>query len=249
MSDPVRALIVGQVATDESDDDVTSVSAAAFPRAQLRSRFGSILLGSDATDVDPPLARLLAHNCAVHLVPGGSLAVSVTPEAFADDLRSCGFERVGGTDRRSFWRRTDRRTIHDVTADARLRLHRVSPDELRTEQAAEPVVVIDLRIPEDRRRHGAIPGSIPIPRSVLEWRADPTSGYSHDRLGDFSARVVVVCNEGYSSSIAAASLLDLGYERATDLIGGVLGWSRAGLPLTAAADDDEIFEGPVEGGH
>ena len=247
--DTARALIVGQVATDESAEDVVAISADAFPRAQLRLRFGSILLGSDATAVDPPLARLLAHNCAVHLVPGGSLAVSVTPDAFADDLRTCGFDHVGGTDRRTFWRRTTRRTVHDLTADARLRLDRITPDQLRAEQAAGSVVVVDLRIPEDRRRHGTIPGSVPIPRSVLEWRADPASGYSHERLGDFSARVVVVCNEGYSSSIAAASLLDLGYARATDLIGGVLAWSRAGLALEAAvAGDDELFEGPVEDG-
>ena len=253
MSDPTRALIVGQVATDESPDDVESISASAFPRAQLRTRFGSILLGSDATPADPALARLLAHNCAVHLIPGGSLAVSITDAGFADDLAACGFDRVGGSGERTFWRRTDRRTVHDITAAARLRLDRLTPEALaEMVEVAEDdsVVIVDLRIPEDRRRHGVIPGSVPIPRSVLEWRADPTSGYPHERLGDLDAVVVMVCNEGYSSSIAAANLLDLGYSQATDLMGGVLAWTTAGLP-TVDADiaDDELFLGPVEQQH
>ncbi|MEM7288067.1 MAG: rhodanese-like domain-containing protein [Actinomycetota bacterium] len=250
MTDLPRALIVGQVATDEPQDDVETVSAGAFPRAQLRARFGSILLGSDATTDDPGRSRLLAHNCAVHLVPGGSLAVSVTPSGFAADLAACGFDRVGGTGDRTFWRRTERRTVHDITAAARLRLERLSPEALAPSLNDADVVVVDLRIPEDRRRHGVIPGSVPIPRSVLEWRADPTSGYPHDRLGDLDARVVLACNEGYSSSIAAANLLDLGYRRATDLIGGVLGWTLAGLPtVDAEGDDDELFLGPVEDRH
>lgn len=247
MTEPTRALIVGQVATDESPEDVEAISAAAFPRAQLRTRFGSILLGSDATPHEPALARLLAHNCAVHLVPGGSLAVSVTRQGFADDLAACGFDQLGGSGERTFWRRTDRRTVHDITAAARLRLDRLTPETLADIADDDSVVIVDLRIPEDRRRHGVIPGSVPIPRSVLEWRADPTSGYPHDRLGDLDAVVVMVCNEGYSSSIAAANLLDLGYRRATDLIGGLLGWTTAGLPtIDADVADDELFLGPVE---
>ena len=185
MSEPTRALIVGQVATDESPDDVEAISATAFPRAQLRTRFGSILLGSDATPDDPARSRLLAHNCAVHLVPGGSLAVSITHQGFADDLAACGFDQVGGSGERTFWRRTDRRTVHDITAAARLRLDRLTPEALAdmADMADDAVVIIDLRIPEDRRRHGVIPGSVAIPRSVLEWRADPTSGYPHERRG------------------------------------------------------------------
>ena len=247
MTDPVRALIVGQVATDESPDDIEAISATAFPRAQLRARFGSILLGSDAAPQAPALSRLVAHNCAVHLVPGGSLAVSVTPAGFAADLTACGFEQVGGSGDRTFWRRTDRTTVHDITAAARMRLDRLNPEELAVALEQHDAVVVDLRIPEDRRRHGVIPGSVAIPRSVLEWRADPTSGYPHEQLGDLDARIVTVCNEGYSSSIAAASLVDLGYRRATDLIGGVLGWTLAGLPTLAADQaDDELFLGPVE---
>ncbi len=247
MSEPTRALIVGQVATDESPDDVEAISAATFPRAQLRARFGSILLGSDATPDDPAHSRLLAHNCAVHLVPGGSLAVSITREGFADDLAACGFDQVGGSGERTFWKRTDRRTVHDITAAARLRLDRLTPERLADLAGDDSIVIVDLRIPEDRRRHGVIPGSVPIPRSVLEWRADPTSGYPHERLGNLDALVVTVCNEGYSSSIAAANLLDLGYRRATDLIGGVLGWTTVGLPtIDAEVADDELFLGPVE---
>ncbi|MGI9621461.1 MAG: rhodanese-like domain-containing protein [Acidimicrobiales bacterium] len=246
--DNARALIVGAVATDESAAEVDSISARAFPRSQIRGRFGSILLGSDVIDTPDALRRLLAHNCAVHLEPGGSLAVSVTTAAFAADLAECGFERTAKSGDRSFWRRTERYTIHDVTAEARSSLDRITTAELAgLLQRREPATVIDIRIPDDRRLHGVIPGSVPIPRTVLEWRADPTSGYSHPALGAFHQPVVVVCNEGYSSSIAAAALKDLGYTESTDLIGGVVAWAADAHPVDPAPPQAaELFIGPVE---
>jgi rhodanese-related sulfurtransferase len=244
---PPRSLLVGAVATEDDAARVETVAAAAFPRSQLRRQYSSILLGSDtATGTDAAL-RLLAHNCAVHLVPGGTLAVSSSNEQLEAHLAACGFHEIGRAGSRTMWRRTERRTIHDLTADARQRLTRVTPTELFDRLGRGDAIVVDLRIPEDRRRHGVIEGSVAVPRTVLEWRADPTSGYTNEAFGSFDAGLVVVCNEGYSSSIAAATLVDLGYQRATDLIGGMLAWTDAGFAVTAPAPTDEgAFEGPVE---
>lgn len=244
-----RELVVGPVATEESAADVDMVAAASFLRAQLVGRYESILLGTDATRGSGPALRLLAHNCAVHLVPGGSLAVSDTNDTISKHLNACGFERLGGSGPRSFWRRTSRRTIHDVTAEARGRLDRVTPHELARRLASGDVTVVDLRIPADRLRHGVIAGSVGIPRTVLEWRADPTSGYSNAAFRSFDQAIVVVCNEGYSSSIAAAGLIDLGYNSATDLVGGMVAWVGDGHHVaTPAPSDETTFEGPVESG-
>lgn len=242
-----RALIVGAVATDDPVEHIETVSAAAFPRLQIRGTFASVLLGRDAVTGAAALQRLVAHNCAVHLAPGGSLAVNHTTPEFAAHLEVCGFTQVAGSGGRTFWRRTERRTVNDIVAEARSRLDRLSAPALQRILPSPDTVVVDVRIPDDRRLHGVIPGSLPIPRSTLEWRADPTSGYAHDGLGDFDARVVLVCNEGYSSSIAAATLQDLGYHRATDLVGGMVAWNDAGMPVVSSpAAADDVFAGPVE---
>lgn len=241
-----RELIVGSVASEESSLDVDRVSASTFPRAQLTGQYGSILLGADATLGSNDALRLLAHNCAVHLVPGGSLAISNTNDVVATHLQACGFERLGGAGPRSFWRRTQRRTIHDLTAEARARLSRVTPHELARRLVDHDVTVVDLRIPADRVRHGVIAASVGVPRTVLEWRADPTSGYSNEAFRSFDQEIVVVCNEGYNSSLAAAALVELGYEGATDLIGGMVGWIADGHAVQAPDGGDETtFEGPV----
>jgi rhodanese-related sulfurtransferase len=115
-------------------------------------------------------------------------------------------------------------------AAARARLDRVAPERL-SELGAEALVV-DIRPSADRSAEGSIPGSVPIERNVLEWRLDPSSLHRIDdpRLGH-DAVVVLVCNEGYASSLAAASLQELGLRRATDLIGGHRAWVAAGLPV------------------
>ncbi len=236
-----RVLLVGSVASDQPD--ARTVPAAAFPRAQLRGRFGTIVLGSEALDVADEWQRLIAHNCAAHLTPGGTLAVSRTTESFADHLAACGFQPVDGAGPRTSWRRTRRRTIHDVMADARDRLERVGASELAASLDTGDVVVVDIRIPEDRQRYGVIEGSVPVARTTLEWRADPASGYSHQALGDPS-QIVVVCNEGYSSTLAAVALQDLGFAQATDLVGGMVAWLGDGYRVVPASGDDE---GPVLG--
>jgi rhodanese-related sulfurtransferase len=133
----------------------------------------------------------------------------------------------------SVYRRVDRprRTnIHDVLALSR-DCPSLTVDELTAQMAINEVVVLDTRTPSDRAARGHIPGAIHAPSSVLEWRVDPASGYQDPRIVDFDQHLVVVCNEGYSSSVAAASLRRLGFWRARDLHGGMGAWIAAGLPL------------------
>src|SRR5918995_6684203 len=119
-----------------------------------------------------------------------------------------------------------RRTIADLLADARSRIApRPTPAEVSTAMAAGALVV-DLRSDDERRRDGVIPGSLHVPRSVLEWRADPDSPWRNPVLADLERQVILVCAHGYSSSLAAASLRELGFERATDLEGGFEAWRQ-----------------------
>jgi rhodanese-related sulfurtransferase len=112
-----------------------------------------------------------------------------------------------------------------MLADARSRIVRYTPAEAA---AADHVLLVDLRSVDERERGGVIPGSRHVPRSVLEWRADPTSE-SHDPALA-GRRLVLVCTQGYSSSLAAASLVELGVD-AGDLDGGFEAWVAAGLPV------------------
>ena len=117
-------------------------------------------------------------------------------------------------------------SIDELLDAARARIDRVEPDDLAAEQAAGALVV-DIRPVEQRQRDGELPGAVQIDRNVLEWRLDPASehriaGTAYDR------RVILVCNEGYASSLAAATLRDLGLERAADLAGGYQAWMAAG---------------------
>jgi len=123
-----------------------------------------------------------------------------------------------------------RTTIDDVLAAARARFRRVTPSEVEAAQT-EGAIVVDTRCEADRERVGVIPGSIPIQRTVLEWRADPDSPWKDARSADLEARLILVCNDGFSSSLAAASLLDLGFENVTDVEGGANAWAAASLPL------------------
>ena len=92
-------------------------------------------------------------------------------------------------------------------------------------------VLVDIRSDSQRARDGAVPGAVPIARNVLEWRCDPASPYRDERVSDPEQRLIVMCDEGYQSSLAAAALQELGHERATDLAGGFQAWRAAGLPV------------------
>ena len=126
-----------------------------------------------------------------------------------------------------------RLTIGELLATARARLDRVQPEHVREEIAAG-ALLIDTRSADERAGAGCIPGCFHVPLSVLFWRLDPTSGYDDPRLSDPLRRVIVICADGYSSSLAAATLRELGFGRATDVIGGFNGWVAAGLPVEPA---------------
>ena len=111
-------------------------------------------------------------------------------------------------------------TIDEVLAAAQARISpRVAPAELASVMA-RGVLVVDIRPVDQRRRDGELPGAVVIDRNVLEWRLDPASPHRIAEVGDHEREIVVVCNEGYSSSLAAVSLRDIGLVRATDLVGG-----------------------------
>ena len=120
--------------------------------------------------------------------------------------------------------------ITEVLEQARRRLKRVTPEQAAAERATGALLV-DTRTAQQRDRDGAIPGALAIDRSVLEWRLDPTSPSRIPEAKDQLVRVILVCAEGYSSSLAAASLQDLGLVNATDVIGGFEAWKAAGLPV------------------
>ena len=120
------------------------------------------------------------------------------------------------------------RTIADVLGEARARLRRLTPSEARDAVAAGAVLV-DIRPERQRAAEGEIPGALIIERNVLEWRFDPASD-ARLPIASYDLQVIVVCSEGYTSSLAAAALQDLGVHRATDLTGGFQAWRAAGLP-------------------
>lgn len=124
-------------------------------------------------------------------------------------------------------------TIDDVLADARRRITRLDPRQA-LEAMEAGALLVDIRPHVNRHAEGEIPGALVIDRNVLEWRLDPASE-ARLPIASYDAWVVVVCNEGYASSLAAASLQQLGVERATDLDGGYRAWRAQGLPTTVAA--------------
>ena len=123
-----------------------------------------------------------------------------------------------------------RKSAADLLAEARARIGRLEPREPHA-ALADGAILVDTRDNDDRRAEGVIPGSIHVPLSVLEWRADPASEAHDPRLGGLDRRLVIVCNDGFSSSLAAARLHELGFADAADLAGGFRAWKAAGLPV------------------
>jgi rhodanese-related sulfurtransferase len=120
-------------------------------------------------------------------------------------------------------------SIDEILAAARARLTRLRPEAAyRAAQAG--ALLIDIRPAGQRAAEGEIPGATIIERNVLEWRFDPACSAALP-VASYDLQVIVFCSEGYTSSLAAASLLDLGVHRATDLDGGFLAWQAAGLPV------------------
>ena len=123
-----------------------------------------------------------------------------------------------------------RTTIAELLADARRRLTRLDPATARQAMRAG-AVLIDIRSDSQIARDGSIAGALVIPRNILEWRLDPASQHRHPRAPQLDDHIILLCDEGYQSSLAAATLQQLGFARATDVEGGFQAWRAAGLPV------------------
>lgn len=126
------------------------------------------------------------------------------------------------------------KTAAQLLADARERLERVTPRQAFA--AAEAgALLVDIRLSEERLVQGTIPGALVISRNHLEWRLDPTCDARIPQTSGYDRHIIVFCVEGYTSSLAAATLQDMGLVNATDLDGGFMAWVRAGLPTEQPA--------------
>ncbi len=121
-------------------------------------------------------------------------------------------------------------SLDRLVEEAAARITRLEPREAASAAAAGGVI-IDIRSPDTRQLHGVIPGSLHIPRTVLEWRVARDSPWRNSYLGGVDQRLILVCDHGYSSILAAASLVELGFHRASDVIGGFVAWKLIGLPV------------------
>jgi MFS family permease len=130
--------------------------------------------------------------------------------------------------------RWPRQSIEDRLRRVHALIRRLEPAQA-LEAAAKGAVIVDLRSSDERERAGIIPGSIHIPRSVLEWRLDPDSPHCNPAVADLGRELILFCADGFSSSLAVLSLKQLGFARVGDVVGGFNGWAAAGLPTRAAA--------------
>jgi rhodanese-related sulfurtransferase len=122
-------------------------------------------------------------------------------------------------------------SIELVLSAARDRLRRLSPDEAYEEMANTEAILVDIRPESQRATEGSIAGALIVERNVLEWRFDPASNTRLPIATDHDIQVIVFCSEGYTSSLAAAALQELGLWRATDMVGGFHAWRASGLPI------------------
>ena len=129
---------------------------------------------------------------------------------------------------------TKRKTIGELLAQSREGLVRVDPHEARA-AIGRGALMIDIRTESQRAADGIVPDAIWFARNVLEWRCDPSCEAYDDRVGGLERRVIVMCDAGYQSSLAAVTLQQLGFSGATDLVGGFQAWRAAGLPVIPAA--------------
>lgn len=125
--------------------------------------------------------------------------------------------------------------VDSLLESARSGLRRLTPAEAERARQEEGALLVDIRYEALRRRDGTIPGALIVERNELEWRLDPTCPHRSPEATSLDLPVVVVCNEGYASSLAAVSLQELGLHRATDLDGGFQAWRAAGLPVSPPA--------------
>jgi rhodanese-related sulfurtransferase len=123
---------------------------------------------------------------------------------------------------------TARRTLDDLLDAARARIRRFDPAAALA-AVESGALLIDIRSDVDRERDGIVPGSLHIPRTVLEWRLDPDSDWRNPHVGGLDQEIILICDHGCSSVLAAATLVELGFARSGDVVGGFAAWSDAGL--------------------
>ncbi|HEX6299366.1 MAG TPA: rhodanese-like domain-containing protein [Acidimicrobiia bacterium] len=130
------------------------------------------------------------------------------------------------------------KSVLEMWAAANEQIELVSPKELAEELASGEILLLDVRLPVEIERRGSIGGSVPIPRQVVEWWADPQSPYfrSDGVFGDFGRRTVTFCDGGGNGAFTAVALQELGYRNVATLEGGFYGWVGAGLPITKPED-------------
>ncbi|MEV5412781.1 rhodanese-like domain-containing protein [Thermopolyspora sp. NPDC052614] len=123
------------------------------------------------------------------------------------------------------------RAIDEILAEKRALLRRLPPAEAYA-RSQDGALIVDIRPAAQRAAEGEVPGALVIERNVLEWRFDPAGEARLPQATGYDVEVIVICSEGYTSSLAAASLHELGLTRSTDVIGGFQAWRAAGLPTT-----------------
>ena len=126
-----------------------------------------------------------------------------------------------------------RRSIDEVLAEARRHISRLSPHEAAAAQTAGSVIV-DTRDGGDRSAEGEIPGALTVPLSVLPWRLDPRSAMRAPGATGVDQSIILVCNDGFSSSLAGEWLVRIGFRDVSDVVGGFRAWAAAGLPVIGA---------------
>lgn len=140
----------------------------------------------------------------------------------------------------------DRRlTLDELVRQARARIRRLEPTDAHR-AAAHGALIVDIRAATDRVRDGIVPGSLHVPRTVLEWRLDPDSAHRTPYVGGLDDELLLLCDHGCSSSLAAATLSDLGFTAVGDVVGGFEAWRQAGLP-TAQPRDHALAPGELVG--
>lgn len=129
-------------------------------------------------------------------------------------------------------------TVAQLLAEARSRLTRLGPADAQA-AVADGALLIDIRSDLQRSADGEPPGAHRVPRNVLEWRLDPDSPHRDPLLARCDRKIILICDEGYQSSLAAATLLRFGLD-ATDVVGGFQAWRALRLPVTPLADGDSV---------
>jgi len=137
-----------------------------------------------------------------------------------------------------------RRTLDDLLADAEARIERFSPTGAHAAML-KGALLIDIRSDSCREQSGIVAGSLHIPRTVLEWRTAPDSSFRNPHVGALDRQVILLCDHGCSSILAAAVLTELGFKRAGDIIGGFTAWREAGLPVSRARSRSHTPDEPA----